>query len=159
MKIRDFEDRGPRFLPEEFLVGHIEGWAVLETVLGDLQKRCTIRADGRLDAATSTVHFTETWTFDDGHSDTLAWQIRKVGDGKYKGREARLKAEAEGEQAGFAFHWTYTRDTPQKDGSSTTLNFNDWFYRIDERVCIVRGSAGRLGIPFATVHVTYRKLT
>lgn len=37
------------------------------------------------------------------------------------------------------------------------LNFNDWFYGIDERVAIVRGSAGRAGIAFAFAHVTYRR--
>lgn len=36
-----------------------------------------------------------------------------------------------------------TRDTPQGDGKSTKLNFDDWFYAIDDRACIVRGSAGR----------------
>lgn len=41
---------------------------------------------------------------------------------------------------------------------SFKLNFDDWFYAIDDRACIVRGSASRAGIPFATAHVTYRKL-
>ena len=46
----------------------------------------------------------------------------------------------------------------QGDGKSFKLNFDDWFYAIDDRACIVRDSAGRAGIPFATAHVTYRKL-
>ncbi|WP_338025256.1 DUF3833 family protein [Bradyrhizobium yuanmingense] len=92
------------------------------------------------------------------HSDTLRWTIHKLGEGPYTGHENRLEGEATGEQAGCAFHWTYTRDTPQGDGKSFKLNFDDWFYAIDDRACIVRGSAGRAGIPFATAHVTYRKL-
>jgi hypothetical protein len=111
-----------------------------------------------LDADTDTVVLTETYTFDDGHSDTLRWTIHKLGDGRYTGHENRLESEAAGEQAGCAFHWKYTRDTPQGDGKSFKLNFDDWFYAIDDRACIVRGSAGRAGIPFATAHVTYRKL-
>ena len=69
-----------------------------------------------------------------------------------------LDGEAIGEQAGCAFHWRYTRETPQADDSVLKLNFDDWFYRIDERGCIVRGTAGRAGIRFATAHVAYRKL-
>jgi hypothetical protein len=88
----------------------------------------------------------------------LHWTIRKVGDGRYTGLENRLEGEAAGEQAGCAFHWKYTRDVPHADGKSTKLNFDDWFYAIDGRACFVRGSAGRAGIPFATAHVTYRKL-
>lgn len=112
MNIEHFTGTSPTFLPEEFLVGQLEGWGVLESVLGDLQKRFTVKAQGKLDAATKIVDFTETWSFDDGFSHTLTWQIRKLADGRYAGEEARVKEAAAGEQAGCAFHWTYTRDTP-----------------------------------------------
>lgn len=69
-----------------------------------------------------------------------------------------MLGQAEGEQYGCAFHWKNLRDTPQADGTSSKLNFDDWFYRIDADACIVRGTAGRAGLPFATAHVTYRKL-
>ncbi|NEX00127.1 DUF3833 family protein, partial [Rhodopseudomonas sp. BR0G17] len=145
------------FLPERFFNGKLEGWAVIESLFGRLQKRATIKAEGRWDAAEQVVHFDETYRFDDGHEDTLNWIIRKLTDGKYSGKEARLGSEAEGEQAGCAFNRRYTRETPQPDGSSTKLNFDDWFYLIDDDACIVRGTTGRAGLPFATAHVTYRK--
>jgi hypothetical protein len=158
MGIEDFKGTKPKFLPEEFFVGKLEGWAVFESLVGGLQKRATISAMGEWDIASQAVAFTETYTFDDGHTDTLNWTIRKVADGKYTGRESLLDGQADGEQAGCAFHWKYTRDVPQADGTKTKLNFDDWFYCIDERACIVRGSAGRVGLPFATAHVTYRKV-
>lgn len=158
MSIDDFKGTTPVFLPEQFFDGVLEGWAVLESLTGGLQKRATIVAEGKWDNAIQSIDFTETYRFDDGHKDTLRWTIRKLDVGKYSGTEPALQNEADGEQAGCAFHWKYTRDTPQKDGTTTKLNFDDWFYRIDERVCIVRGSSGRAGIPFATAHVTYRKL-
>jgi len=158
MGIEDFKGTKPEFQPEDFFVGKLEGWAVIESLLGGLQKRATISAAGEWDIASQAVAFTETYTFDDGHTDTLSWIIRKVADGRYSGRELLLDGEADGEQAGCAFHWKYTRDVPQADGTKTKLNFDDWFYRIDDRACIVRGSAGRAGLPFATAHVTYRKV-
>jgi hypothetical protein len=159
MSIDDFNGTRPEFLPEEFFNGQLEGWGVLESIVGGLQKRSTIRAEGKWDEPTQTVHFTETYQFDDGHEDTLRWSIRKNAPGRYSGSEPRLEGEAQGEQAGCAFNWQYTRDTPQAGGTSSKLNFDDWFYRIDDRTCIVRGSAGRAGLPFATAHVTYRKLS
>lgn len=158
MSIKDFAGTTPVFLPERFFDGRLEGWAVLESLVGGLQKRATITAEGRWDAAEQAVHFTETYRFDDGHEDTLSWTIRKLSDGKYAGSEPRLENEAEGDQAGCAFHWRYTRNTPHKDGSSTKLNFDDWFYLIEENACMVRGSAGRAGLPFGTAHVAYRKI-
>lgn len=94
---------------------------------------------------------------DDGLVETLAWRIAKNRDGSYSGTEAKVQGEAKGEASGFAYHWSYTRETPRKDAEPVILNFDDWFYLIDERVCIVRGSAGRLGLPFAIAHVTYQK--
>lgn len=83
--------------------------------------------------------------------------IRPIGDGKYSGTEDRLVGEASGEQAGCAFHWKYTRETPQPDGGTVKLDFDDWFWRIDETGLVVRGRALKVGLPLATAHVTYRK--
>ncbi|MDB5641629.1 MAG: hypothetical protein JWN07_946 [Hyphomicrobiales bacterium] len=157
MDISDFAGIGPELLPEHFLAGNLEGWGVLESALGSLKSRFTVKANGV--PVSDGVDFTETWTFDDGLTDTLHWKIRRKGLGEYTGTEPKVDGEARGEQAGFAFHWTYTRETPQQGGSTTTLNFDDWFYLIDERTCIVRGAAGRLGLPFAIMHVTYQRVS
>lgn len=157
MDIKDFAGTTPEFLPETFLTGRLEGWGLLESLLGGLQKRFRVRADGTWDEVAQVVTFRETWTFDNGRTDTLIWKIRKLAPGSYVGQELRLDGEAVGEQAGCAFHWTYSRDTPQDDGKSLLLNFDDWFYRIDEQVAIVSASAGRAGIPFSLLHATYRK--
>ena len=157
MKIEDFEGKGPEFRPEDFFNGRLEGWGVIEKPTGGVQKRFTVAAEGR-SFQPGEVDYTETWTFDDGHVDTLNWKIRAGADGAYSGTEDRIEGEAEGEQAGCAFHWRYSRDTPQPDGGSMKLNFDDWFIRIDEDAVVVKGTAGRMGLPFAVAHVTFRKL-
>ena len=155
MDITDFRGKGPELLPEKYLSGNLEGWGLVESGLGSFQSRFTVAATGV--PVAEGIDFTETWTFENGLVETLRWKIRKTADGEYIGTEPKLDGEAKGEQCGFAFHWRYTRETPQQGSDPVTLNFDDWFYLIDERTCIVRGSAGRLGLPFAIVHVTYRK--
>lgn len=158
MDIKDFVGTSPALLPEEYLAHDLEGWGVVERITGGLQQRFTVRARGEWDQTALILHFTETWTFDDGRRDTLDWRISPRQNGQYVGDESRIDGQAEGEQAGCAFHWRYSRDTPLGDGKSMLLNFNDWFYRIDERVVMIRGSAGRAGIPFSILHATYRRL-
>lgn len=155
MSILDFRHTTPELLPEKFLTGQLAGWGVLESPLGALMARYTIAGNGI--AVPNGVDFMETWTFDYGLVETLRWQIRRAGPGRYTGTEPKVEGEAQGEQAGCAFHWSYSRETPQQGGDSVKLNFDDWFYLIDNQTCIVRGSAGRLGLPFAIAHVTYRK--
>ena len=125
MNIADFEDTRPEFRPEEFFVGRLEGWALLQGPLGGVQRRATIKAEGTM--ISGVVHFDETWTFDDGKTDALQWQITPSSEGNYIGSEPTLDGEARGERAGCAYHWAYTRNVPGDDGSSTKLNFDDWF--------------------------------
>jgi hypothetical protein len=158
MDIKDFSGTSPILRPEEYLAHELEGWGVVERLTGGLQQRFTVKARGQWDEELRVLHFTETWTFDDGRTDTLAWRISPRGDGQYVGHETRIDGQAEGQQAGCAFNWRYSRDTPSRDGKSMLLNFNDWFYRIDERVVMIRGSAGRAGIPFSILHATYRRI-
>jgi len=157
MDIEDFARTHPEFLPEKYFLGVLEGWGIIESLLGGLQKRFTVQGHGAWDQATQVVTFSETWKFDNGRTDTLDWTIRKLGPGSYTGNETSVIGEAQGEQSGCAFHWRYSRDTPQDEGKTVRLNFDDWCYRIDERAAMVRGSAGRAGIPFSILHATYRK--
>ena len=46
MAIEDFKGTSPEFMPEEFFSGRLEGWAVFESLVGGLQKRATISAQG-----------------------------------------------------------------------------------------------------------------
>ena len=147
MKIEDFADQAPAFRPEALFTRRLQGWGVMEGVTGGLQKRFTVQAEGHSDPGDGgLIRFSETWTFDDGHVDTLNWEIRPLGDDRYAGTEDRSEGEAEGRRAGCAFHWRYTRDTPQPDGESLKLNFDDWFFQIDEDVVIAKGVGGRLGL-------------
>lgn len=68
----------PEFLPEEFFNGKLEGWGVMESTISGLQKRATISAEGSWDPTSQTVTFTETYSFHDGHTDTLHWVIKKL---------------------------------------------------------------------------------
>jgi hypothetical protein len=158
MDVEDFKGTSPVLLPEEYLVHHLEGWGLVEHLTGGLQQRFTVKAHGDWDQTARILTFIETWTFDDGRKDTLAWRIFRRENGQYVGSETRLEGDAEGEQSGCAFHWRYSRDTPLNAGKSMLLNFNDWFFRIDERVVIIRGSAGRAGMPFSILHATYRRI-
>ncbi|MCK1326704.1 hypothetical protein IVA94_39350 [Bradyrhizobium sp. 156] len=65
----------------------------MESLVGGLLKRATISGHGEFEPDTETVLFTEAYTFDDGHSDTLHWTIRKGDAGKYTGLETGLKVK------------------------------------------------------------------
>jgi hypothetical protein len=158
MKIADFTGKQPTLILERFFQGRAQGWGVMQSRFGAFQQQFRIEATGRWDEASRTLKLTEIYTFDDGHIDTLEWHITKQDSGRYEGKEPRIDGTAQGEQAGNAFHWTYTRRVPAKDGSESSNGFDDWFWLQDENTLIARASVTKLGVEVATLSVFYRKM-
>ena len=46
MDVSDFKSKTPELLPEKYLAGNLEGWGVLESALGALKSRYTVKASG-----------------------------------------------------------------------------------------------------------------
>ena len=157
MNIDEFANREPRLQLERYFEGRSEGWGVMQSRFGTLLQQFQIEADGRFDAATQTLHLTETYRFDDGHVDELRWTIRQVETGRYEGVEPKLDGKANGRQAGNAFHWVYSRDVPQADGSERRLGFDDWFWLQPGNVLISRASVTKFGVEIGSLSVFYRK--
>lgn len=156
--LSDFAERRPVLEPERFFAGELQGWGLETGPLGGVGRRLQVTATGRFDAATKTLNLVETYRFDDGHVDRLDWRIRKLEDGRYEAREARLVEPGAGEASGSAFHLTYRRAVPQADGSTVTLGFDDWFILIDDETLMVRASIDKLMVPFGSLTVVYRRL-
>jgi hypothetical protein len=158
MNIDDFASNTPPFVLEEFFHGQLHGWGITMGRLGGLQNRFSIEAEGRWDQSANTLALREVYTFDDGHMDTLVWTIIKRSATSYEGRETHIQGLASGEQQGNAFHWTYTREVPTKDGSTSTFGFNDWFWLHERGRMTAHASLTKLGLEVSTLNVFYEKL-
>lgn len=158
MKIADFRDRMPALRLEEFFSGRLQGWGVTLSRFESFQNQFKIDAEGEWDSAANSLALRETYTFDDGHIDTLTWTILKRDDGSYEGRETRIEGVADGEQSGNAFHWRYSRDVPAKDGSSSKVRFDDWVWLQDADTLIAHASPTKLGVEVSTLNAFYRNI-
>jgi hypothetical protein len=157
MSLDDFADREPPMLPERFFAGNLRGWGLETGPLGGIGRRIEVVAEGRYDPGSATLHLVETYRFDDGQSDRLEWQIRRLDGGGYEAREARATTPGEGRAAGAAFRLTYQRDVPRRDGGSTVLDFDDLFVQIDPDTVMVRAAITRLAVPVGGMTVIYRR--
>ncbi len=158
VEIAKFAGKTPRFELEKFFSGKLEGWGYTVSRFNTLQNQFKIVTKGKWDASTSILSLKETYTFDDGHSDVLNWTILKQSASKYEGREDRIDGAAKGEQAGNAFHWTYRRDVPDKEGKTSSLGFDDWFWLQQPDVMVAHASMTKLGIEVARLSAFYRKI-
>jgi hypothetical protein len=129
----------------------------MQNRFGSFQRQFKIEASGQWDEAAKTLKLVETYTFDDGQVDKLDWSIVKRSASRYEGHETRITGTAVGEQAGNAYHWSYSRRVPSKDGSEANLTFDDWFWLQDEQTLVARASVSKFGVEVATLSVFYRK--
>lgn len=156
MNIKSFAGKSPRLTLEAFFQGNSRGSGVVENRFGGWQRQFTIAASGSWNATTRTLDLSETYTFDDGQIDCLQWRIQRLAGEYYEGREPTLVGAARGEQSGNAFHWAYSRRVPAKDGSETSISFDDWFWLQQDGTLVARAFLNRFGFQIATMSVFYR---
>ena len=156
MRIDQFLKNEPKLVLEQFFDGRLKGWGIVQDRWGRPQRRVTVEAEGVWDRSAGVLSLKENWTFDDGGSDRLDWTIRPLGEGRYKGQEPRLQGTAQGEQAGNAYHWSYRRSVPAGKGRRV-LSFDDWFWRIDDHVVVVRASVRKFGFEWLNLFLMYQK--
>lgn len=140
----------PTLRLEEFC-GPATGWGLTQSRFGGLQNQFRIAAKGRWKARRNMLHLTETYSFDDGHVDTLNWKIEKLDDGGYRGKESRIPGTAIGEAEGNAVRWQYRRRVPQKSGQDRLLGFDDRFCLQERDVLVSRASVSKFGVEIATI--------
>jgi hypothetical protein len=156
--IASFDGKTPRFELEKFFSGNLEGWGYTVSRFNALQNQFKITAKGEWNAASNSLTLKETYTFDDGHTDVLNWTIIKQSNSTYEGREDRIEGAAKGQQAGNAFHWTYKREVPDRNGKTSTVGFDDWFWLQQPDVMLAHASLTKLGIEVARLSAFYRKV-
>ena len=61
-----------------------------------------------------------------------------------------------GEQSGNAIRFSYTMRVPV-DGKPIEFQFDDWMYRIDDRVVLNRAAMSKFGIHLGDVTLSFSK--
>ncbi len=67
-----------------------------------------------------------------------------------------MVGEAVGQSAGNALNWRYTLRLPV-DGKTYDVQFDDWMYRIDERVVLNKAVMSKFGVFLGEVTLAFRK--
>ena len=67
-----------------------------------------------------------------------------------------MVGEASGGPAGAAFNWRYTLKLPVR-GSVYEVQFDDWMYRIDERIVINKVVMTKFGIRLGELTLSFSR--
>ena len=154
MKPKDFQNKEPRLIIEEYLSGNVKAWGVLQNRSGKVTRQFSADLNGKRDG--KQLILDEKFNWDDGEIQTRQWQINKIDDNNYVGTAGDVVGEAKGYSYGPAFKFEYVLLVPVK-GREMKITFDDWIFKQDDRVAINRATMTKFGIKVAELTVVFVK--
>lgn len=138
----------------EYFNGKVDAWGVFTDRSGKVVKRFTVEMDCRWQGDQGVLD--EAFLYSDGTKDRRVWRMTRLPGGRYTGRADDVVGIAEGEQAGNAFHWTYTLALPV-DGRVWEVQMDDWMYLMNERVMLNKATMSKFGVRLGEVTLSFAK--
>ena len=154
MKPTDFKDQKPRLIIEEYLMGNVKAYGILQNRSGKVTRQFTADLDGKWDG--KQLILDEKFNWNDGEIQTRQWKINKIDEHNYEGTASDVVGTAKGFSYGPAFKFEYVLLVPVK-GKEIKITFDDWIFKQDERVAINRATMSKFGFRVAELTVMFVK--
>lgn len=154
MKIDDFTDTGPEFIPEEYFIGKTKAWGIFQDRFGTVRRDFVVDINGYMDGEVLVLD--EDFVYSDGEIDQRTWRITRLGDGSYEGEADDIIGKAQGERRGRAMRWRYDFDLVVGE-RSWRVHFDDWMFLQDENVMINRTTVSKWGFTIGEVYIFFMK--
>ena len=154
MKPEDFKGQNPRLIIEDYLLGNVKAWGILQNRSGKVTRQFSAELNGKWDG--EQLILDEKFHWSDGEVQTRQWQITKIDEHNYEGTAGDVVGKARGYSYGPAFKFEYVLLVPVK-GKEMKITFDDWIFMQDERVAINRAKMTKFGIKVAELTVMFVK--
>lgn len=154
---------GDRYIDErpaidlfEFFDGEVKAWGIVQDRSGNLLQKFVVDIDGRIESNQQgrQLILDETFTYIQGEGvEQRVWTISpKDSPGAFSGAASDILGTASGQAYGNAFQFTYQMNLPVA-GTEVTVNFDDWFWAMDDDTLFNRSTIKKFGVTFAEVTI------
>jgi hypothetical protein len=153
-KIETYANEKPTLDLREYFNGTLDAYGVFTDRSGQVVKRFTVVMECHWQDNEGTLD--EHFQYSDGSTQERIWHLTKLADGHFSGRADDVVGQAQGESAGNTFHWNYTLSLPV-DGSKYEVQFDDWMYRMTDRVMLNKATMSKFGLRLGEVTLSFTK--
>ncbi len=154
MKPEDFQGTEPVIKIEEYFVGQVKAWGLLQNRNGKVTRQFKADMLGKFENGILTLEEDFYWT--DGEKQKRIWKIEKLDENNYKGSAPDVVGNARGYQYGSAFKFEYDLLVPFKS-KNIKVSFDDWIFKQDEKVAINRATLTKFGFKVGELTVFFLK--
>lgn len=149
-----YQSEKPELDLRSYFDGQVRAWGVFTDRAGRVVKRFTVRMDCSWKGDEGVLD--EAFTYSDGQRQRRVWRLTRQAQGRYTGSADDVVGQAQGEQLGNAFHWTYTLALPV-DGRVWHVDMDDWMFRIDDKVVLNKAVMRKFGVRLGDVTLSFEK--
>tara|TARA_B100001123_G_C15275113_1_gene1011851 strand:- start:797 stop:1318 length:522 start_codon:yes stop_codon:yes gene_type:complete len=154
MKTEEYKDTTPKIKIEEFFLGDVKAWGILQSRSGFVKRQFTAKMNGKIDGENLILN--EDFSWNDGEKQKRRWVIKKISENEYEGTAPDVVGIAKGKSYGSAFKFEYNLMIPYKD-KKIKVKFDDWIYKQDNKVAINRAIISKFGFKVGELTVFFIK--
>ena len=157
LKPEDFSNASTLFKPDEYFLGNVRSWGVLENRNGEPRSRFTTESVGTRDASGDT-RIRQTFTSEDGKKQERLWRVRRLDDHRYEGTANDVVGTARGIAYGNAFRWKYT--IALKPGNPFShVHLKQWMYLPEgSQTVFTRAVVTKFGFTVGEITESFQKV-
>jgi hypothetical protein len=152
--VEQYRAEQPTLDLKTYLNGTLDAWGMFQGRSGEVKKRFHVVIDARWQGDTGVLD--EAFKWSDGTTSRRVWTLKKQVDGTFRGTADDVVGEAIGEVAGNALRWRYVLALPV-DGRTYHVDFDDWMFRMDDKVMMNRSYMTKWGFNLGEVTLTFVK--
>lgn len=155
MKLSDFENSKPEFIPEEYFNGKLKAYGVVKDRSGKIIKSFEADMYGSWDK-NGVGTLDEYFIYSDGEKQRRVWTLKPLGNKEYIGTAGDIVGDAFMKVVGNTVMIDYTMRVPY--GSSTIdINVKDWLHLQNDGVIINHSKMKKFGFEVGELVITIIK--
>lgn len=155
MKLSDFKNNKPEFIPEEYFNGKLKAYGVVKNRSGKIIKSFEADMYGSWDK-NGVGTLDEYFIYSDGEKQRRVWTLKPLGNKEYIGTAGDIVGEAFMKALGNTVMIDYTMRVPY--GSSTIdINVKDWLHLQNDGVIINHSKMKKFGFEVGELVITIIK--
>jgi hypothetical protein len=152
-----YSNERPPFDLRRYFDGTLEGHGMFVDRSGQVTRRFVVTIRGDWNGHVGTLN--EDFVWSDGERETRVWTLTPMPDGNaWRGTADNVIGGAAGVVAGNALNWKYVYRLKTKEGRTYDIDFDDWMFRIDDRVVLNRAVLTYWGFKVGEVLIAFRRV-
>jgi hypothetical protein len=153
--IKAYKKNKPLLKMQDIIKGKILAYGYIADRAGRMKRRFTAEMEGT--SQDKAGNLKEYFIYDNGEKQNREWQFQFIDEHHFTATAPDVVGIAKGEQYGNTIHMRY-RINLQMKGKTYTLDFDDWQYRINDKVVLNKIKMKKFGFRVGEIIISFEKL-